>query len=339
MKWYDSIKNTDDVVISSRVRLARNLENFPFPSKLDRDSSQKVALSVKEALEVSYPEKLVYSEMDKNKTKNVLVEEHLISPDFCNDNGLYKALVTDKSTNLSIMINEEDHVRIQAIFAGFDIDGAYKLASKADDAIMKNVSFAFDDKYGFLTSCPTNLGTGLRASVMLHLPALSATGYIKPLVNLMTKLGLCVRGLYGEGSDAKGCMYQLSNQITLGMSEEDTIKKLKGAAEQIVEKERETRKKLLEGSSGELLDSLWRSYGTLRYAYKMDTKEATKLISNVRLAGSCGVIPECKNVNLIKLLFEIMPAHIAQRFPDATDASKRDKYRADIIRQELSCEK
>ena len=335
MKWYDGIKNTDDVVISSRVRLARNLENFPFPSKLDREGSEKVALSVKEALEINYGEKLYFTEMDKNKQKNVLVEEHLISPDFCSDNGLYKALVTDENSNLCVMINEEDHVRIQGIFAGFDLDSAYELADRADRAIMKSVSFAFDDKYGFLTSCPTNLGTGLRASVMLHLPAISATGYIKPLVNLMTKLGLCVRGLYGEGSDAKGCMYQLSNQVTLGMSEEDTLKKLKSAVEQIVEKERDTRKKLLEHSSGELLDSLWRSYGTLRYAYKMDTKEATKLISNVRLAGSCGIIPECKNVNLIKLMFEIMPAHIAERFPDAIDTSKRDKYRADIIRQEL----
>ena len=335
MKWYDSIKNTDDVVISSRVRLARNLEKYPFPPKLDRDSSQKVALCIKEALDENYSEKLEFVEMDKCTNKNVLVEEHIISPDFCNENGLYKALVTSEDGNLSIMINEEDHVRIQSIFSGFNLDRAYEKASGADDAMMKNVSFAFDDKYGFLTSCPTNLGTGLRASVMLHLPAISKTGYIKYLVNLMTKIGLCVRGLYGEGSEAKGCMYQLSNQITLGMSEEDTIKKLKSAVEQIVEKERETRKLLLENSGSDILDNLWRSYGMLRYAYKMDTKEATRLISNVRLAGSCGVIPECKNVNLIKLLFEIMPSHIMQRFPDATDEFKRDKYRADIIRQEL----
>ena len=335
MKWYDKISNTDDVVISSRVRLARNLEETAFPQRLDEDSSKKVALCVKQALENAYGEKLKYSQMNGNSERDVLVEEHVISPDFAQDANLYRALAVDGDNSLAIMINEEDHIRIQALLPGFNLEKAYEKANEADNAIISGCNIAFDEKYGFLTSCPTNLGTGLRASVMLHLPALSAFGYIKSIVNLMNKIGLTVRGIYGEGSEARANMYQLSNQVTLGISEEDTIQKLKSAVMQIVDREREMRKKLLEDTKSETYDRLWRSYGTLRYARKIDTNEASKLISNVRLAQVCGIIPEIKDKNLIKLLFEIMPSHILSRFPEAENAGLRDKYRADLVRQFL----
>lgn len=336
MKWYDNISKDDDVVISCRVRLARNLEGFAFPSRLSEEESKKAALCIKQALENEYSDKITFTEISKNKDKNLLVEEHVISPDFASDTDIYRALVTDENGNLSVMINEEDHVRIQAILPGFRLDEAKKIADKADDAVIKGARVAYDEKYGFLTSCPTNLGTGLRASVMLHLPALSSFGYIKNVVSLMNKIGLTVRGMYGEGSDARANMFQLSNEVTLGISEEDTITKLSEAACQIVEKEREMRKKLFEDIKSEVYDRLWRSYGTLRYARSIDTAEASKLISNVRLAQVCGIIPEIKDKNLIKLLFEIMPSHIEKTFPEATFASVRDKYRADLIRQFLS---
>lgn len=336
MKWYDGISNTDDVVISSRVRLARNLEGFAFPQRLDEDSSKKVALCVKQALENAYGNKITFAEMNRSRTCDVLVEEHVISPDFAKEKEIYKALAFDEDNSLSIMINEEDHVRIQALVAGFNLDKAYKKANEADDAIIKGANVAYDENLGFLTSCPTNLGTGMRASVMLHLPALSAFGYIKSIVNLMNKIGLTVRGMYGEGSEARANMYQLSNQVTLGISEEDTLSKLQSAVEQIVEREREMRKKLLENPDNEIYDKLWRSFGTLKYARKIDTSEASKLISNVRLAQVCGLIPEIKGKNLVKLLFEIMPSHILERFPEADNAALRDKYRADIIRQFLT---
>lgn len=335
MKWYDKISNTDDVVISSRVRLARNLEGVAFPQRLDEDSSKKVALSVKQALENVYGDKLSFSQMNTNPDRDVLVEEHVVSPDFAEDSRLFRALVTDDDNSLAIMINEEDHIRIQALLPGLNLEKAYEKANEADNAVISGCSVAYDEKYGFLTSCPTNLGTGMRASVMLHLPALSAFGYIKSIVNLMNKIGLTVRGIYGEGSDARANMYQLSNQVTLGISEEDTIQKLKSAVMQIVDREREMRKKLLEDTRSETYDKLWRSYGTLRYARKIDTNEASKLISNVRLAQVCGIIPEIKDKNLIKLLFEIMPSHILSRFPEAQDATLRDKYRADLVRQFL----
>lgn len=335
MKWYDRISNTDDVVISSRVRLARNLEGFAFPHRLDEDSSKKVSLAVKTALENAYGNSLVFNEIKGDKSSAVAVEEHIISPQFASDSDIYRALMTNDDNSLAIMINEEDHVRIQAILPGFKIKEAYQIANGADDAVIGGCNVAFDEKYGFLTSCPTNLGTGLRASVMLHLPALGAYGYIKSIVNLMNKIGLTVRGMYGEGSESLANLYQLSNQVTLGISEEDTIKKLESAVNQIVEREREMRKKLLEERKNEIYDKLWRSYGTLRYARRIDTKEASSLISNVRLASVCGIIPETKDKNLIKLLFEIMPSHILERFPDAENEALRDKYRADIIRQFL----
>lgn len=333
MKWYDKISDSDDVVISSRVRLARNLEEFAFPWRLDEDSSKKVALSVKQALENSYGDKLVFTEINRNTPNELLVEEHIISPDFAENKNIYRALVSNEDNSVAVMINEEDHVRIQTMLPGFNLEAAYKSANEIDDAIIRGCNVAYDEKYGFLTSCPTNLGTGMRASVMLHLPALGAYGYIKSIVSLMNKIGLTVRGIYGEGSDARANMYQLSNQVTLGISEEDTIAKLKSAVLQIVDREREMRKKLLSDTRSEIYDKLWRSYGTLKYARRIDTSEASKLISNVRLAQVCGIIPEIKEKNLIKLLFEIMPSHIISRFPDSQDTDMRDKYRADLIRQ------
>lgn len=336
MKWYEMTGNGHDVVISSRVRLARNLEEYPFTTKSDHETSAKVVEIIRNALSKSKEPLTEISVNDTSVNKDVLVEDHIISPDFCVENDLEKVLFTDENGNLAIMVNEEDHVRIQAIYSGLQIDKAYETASNADNCISESVSVAFDETLGYLTACPTNLGTGLRASVMLHLPAMSAYGYIKNLSALMTKIGLTVRGIYGEGSEGTACMYQLSNQVTLGISEEDAIENLKNAVNQIIAKERELRSKLVNKEDSDLADKLWRSYGTLKYARKLDTAEASRLISNVRLGVVCGIITECKETNLVKLLFEIMPAHISSLFSDANSALKRDIHRANYIRQQLS---
>lgn len=336
MKWYETSGNGHDVVISSRVRLARNLEDYPFSTKLDHEASVKVIEKVRQALSglgISLKEQNMNSITTNGR---VLVEDHIISPDFCKESNLEKALFTDESGNLAIMVNEEDHLRIQGIFPGFDIDKAYDIASKADDCISESLAVAFDDNLGYLTACPTNLGTGMRASVMLHLPAMCAYGYIKNLSAMMSKIGLTVRGIYGEGSEGTACMYQLSNQITLGISEEDAIEKLKNAVGQIVSKEREFRNALSSKEDFDLADRLWRSYGTLKYARKLDSSEAARLISNVRFGACCGIIPECADINFVKLLFEIMPAHIKEKFSDADNDGKRDVYRASYIREQLS---
>lgn len=333
MKWYEINGNGHDVVISSRVRLARNLEDFPFTPKLDAETSEKIAEKVVSALKTGLGEELTVADMrDSDTPKRLLLEDHLVSPDFCADSPLARFLVTDSSGSLAVMINEEDHVRIQSIYPGFALEKAYETASHTDDVLAESVSLAFDETLGFLTACPTNLGTGLRASVMLHLPAMSAYGYIKSLAALMTKIGLTVRGMYGEGSEALGCLYQLSNQITLGISETDAIEKLEGAVKQIVAKERELRAQMLSDKNGDTADKLWRSFGTLKYARKLDTAEAARLISNVRFGAVCGVIPEAENINLIKLMFSVMPAHIRAAFPDTSTPEKRDVRRADYVR-------
>ena len=333
MKWYEINGNGHDVVISSRVRLARNLEDFPFTPKLDAETSEKIAEKVVSALKTGLGEELTVTDMrDSDTPKRLLLEDHLVSPDFCADSPLARFLVTDSSGNLAVMINEEDHVRIQSIYPGFALEKAYETASHTDDVLAESVSLAFDETLGFLTACPTNLGTGLRASVMLHLPAMSAYGYIKSLAALMTKIGLTVRGMYGEGSEALGCLYQLSNQITLGISETDAIEKLEGAVKQIVAKERELRAQMLSDKNGDTADKLWRSFGTLKYARKLDTAEAARLISNVRFGAVCGVIPEAENINMIKLMFSVMPKHIKAAFPDASTPEKRDVRRADYVR-------
>lgn len=335
-KWYDIPDNGHDVVISSRVRLARNLEEFPFVPKLDHAGSEKIAEKVTAALQNAWDTPLTVTHIASlGAERKVLLEDHLISPEFCTDSPLERILITDQSTNLAVMVCEEDHVRIQSIYSGFELDKAYETACKADDALASSVPIAFDETLGYLTACPTNLGTGLRASVMLHLPAMCAYGYIKSLGALMAKIGLTVRGIYGEGSEALACMYQLSNQITLGLSESDAIEKLKNAVNQIISKERELRSQMMQNPSSDIADKLWRSYGTLKYARKLDTAEAARLLSNVRLAAVCGVIPEVKNINLVGLLFEIMPAHIASRFSDATTAEKRDERRTALIRETL----
>ena len=293
-KWYDIPDNGHDVVISSRVRLARNLEEFPFVPKLDHAGSEKIAEKVTAALQNAWDTPLTVTHIASlGAERKVLLEDHLISPEFCTDSPLERILITDQSTNLAVMVCEEDHVRIQSIYSGFELDKAYETACKADDALAASVPVAFDETLGYLTACPTNLGTGL------------------------------------------ACMYQLSNQITLGLSESDAIEKLKNAVNQIISKERELRSQMMQNQSGDIADKLWRSYGTLKYARKLDTAEAARLLSNVRLAAVCGVIPEVKNINLVGLLFEIMPAHIASRFSDATTAEKRDERRTALIRETL----
>ena len=337
MKWYINSGVDSDVVVSSRIRLARNLDELPFPNSMDRESSEKVIDAVRSALEKYGNESFHYLDMEKvsRLETSVLLEDHLVSREFCEQSGTHKMLITDETSNLAVMLNEEDHIRIQTIYAGFAINEAYERANAIDDCITKGVNLAFDETLGYLTSCPTNLGTGLRASVMLHLPAISASGYIKSLISLMTKIGLTVRGLYGEYSEAKGQLYQLSNQVTLGICEKDTLEKLTSAVLQIAAKERELRKTLSLEENISFQDKLWRSYGVLVSARKMTADEAAELISNVRLGAQSGIIPALAEKNLIKLLIEIMPAHMIERNNEASDSDIRDKLRADYIREKM----
>lgn len=337
MKWYTDKQASEGVVLSSRVRLARNLADYPFPQKCSEAQRLEICGKVKEALDKYGYGRFSYIDMGTLSPgeRKVLLEDHMISPEFCEAEGKGRMLITDEQNVLSVMVGEEDHVRIQALVPGLNIAEAYQRACAADESLSKGVRIAFDQEFGYLTSCPTNLGTAMRASCMLHLPAMTACGQIRSLVNLMTKIGLTVRGLYGEGSEADGCLYQISNQITLGISEQDALDKLTHAVNQVVEREKQLREGLLTGGGLDFEDSICRSYGILRYAKKLSSGELLRLWSDVKFGVECGIIRDLQNVNLTRMLIETMPAHIEQKYREASDTALRDSKRAEIVKSYL----
>lgn len=337
MKWYCDKSASEGVVLSSRVRLARNLADYPFPQKCDTRTRKVVAEKVKETFEKYGNERYTYLDMASLSSLNrkVLLEDHAISPEFCAADGEGRMLITDEKNELYIMVGEEDHVRIQSLAPGLMLEEAYARAKSADRALGEGLRLAFDEEFGYLTACPTNLGTAMRASCMLHLPALTACGRIKALVALMTKIGLTVRGLYGEGSDADGCVYQISNQVTLGISEEDAIEKLKNAVIGVVERENALRESLRDGGGLDFEDSIWRSYGILKCARKLSYPELLKLWSDVMLGARCGFLHDIAGVNLVRILIETMPAHLRAKFPELQSEAALDAKRAEILREAL----
>ena len=336
MKWYSGIE-CNGIILSTRVRLARNVRGYPFASKLSPEQKSAMIADVNDTFEKFGLERYNYIDIGTKSShdKKILVEEHIISSEFAemppSEKGL---LITDESGNVSVMVGEEDHIRIQVIQAGGEIKEAYSCAEKIDDMLSKGLEFSFDKKLGYLTCCPSNTGTGMRISCMLHLPMLSRNNYIKSVFEYCSRLGLTVRGFYGEGSKAEGEIYQISNQITLGISEEETIKRLEEAVKIIASKEQNLRDQLK--NAPEIVnDKLWRSYGILSYARSVSSGEFLNLWSDCMLAKDCGIIPELQKINMIRLLIGCMPAHVADGISNGQDASERDIYRAQIIRLEL----
>jgi len=329
-----------EVVLSSRIRIARNLRNYPFPIMATADQSEDTMeqlLSVAESGRLNgLGEPSVYrlSELTELE-KLVLVEKHLISPALAGEsrNG---ALILGRNEDVSIMINEEDHLRIQCLYSGFQIREAWEFASKIDDIFEESVDYAFDEKHGYLTSCPTNVGTGIRASVMMHLPALVLTGQINRILSAVTQVGLAVRGLYGEGSEATGNLFQVSNQITLGQSESEIIDNLHAVARQIIGHEQAARERLLKESRTRVEDRVRRSYGILSYASIIDSKEASQRLSDVRLGVHMGLLPEVNPEVLNELIVSTQPGFLQQQSGEALTPEQRDITRARIIRSRLA---
>lgn len=281
-----------DVVVSSRVRLARNYADLPFAPKMTAENAEEtVRRAAKEIAgsEQGNAYRLIHiGELNDGERKQ-LVEKHLISYDLLNYKDMAAALISSGET-ISIMINEEDHLRIQGLLPGLQLEKTAELAFQADDILSRGEPFAFDSKWGYLTSCPTNAGTGMRASALIHLPALTTLRKMGPIIQAVGKLGFTVRGLYGEGSEADGNLYQISNQVTMGRSEEDMIKALIAVTLQIVEQEREERKSQIESDGDLFTDKIMRSVGILLNARLMDGKEFMRLYSDLRLAASTGMI-------------------------------------------------
>lgn len=333
MIWYKD-QQDNDIVISTRIRLARNLEKYPFPKMLNSEGKEKVANELKDAIlgsnsTLSKDFNFISMKDLSQSEKNKLAERHLISFEMAESD--YGSVLVNKDETMSIMLMEEDHLRLQIIFGGFKLKEAWELANKVDDVIEENTTYAFSEEFGYLTACPTNTGTGMRASVMMHLPALTLTNNINKIISSASALGLTVRGLYGEGSKAYGNLYQISNQVTLGVSEEEIIAKLENIASQIESHEKEARKKIGENES--LADKLWRSFGILKYARSISSSEAKALLSDVILGKNLGIIDIEKKTPLMQLVVDTEPALISG--DDTLSPDERDKKRAEYLRENL----
>lgn len=335
--WINAPGPDGDIVISSRVRLARNLKDVPFPHLLSEAGARDIINQVYEAFRsnpvLSRNAELYIMDELSSEQKNMMVEMHLISLDLsASKKG---AVIINEDRTVSIMINEEDHLRIQTVFPGLNPEKAYDLAGKVDDVLEEKLDFAFDERIGYLTACPTNVGTGIRASVMMHLPVLTMMNQIGQIFSTITQLGLVVRGLYGEGTQANGNLYQISNQITLGKSEEDIIRNLIGVARQIITSERKARQNLSGEARLRVEDKILRSYGLLTNARLMTSQEALACISDVRLGIDMGIIKNIKPQDMNQLFIITGPAYIQEISGRTLSPTERDLSRADFIRQKM----
>ena len=337
-EWLRGDGPQNDIVVSSRVRLARNLRNFPFPGWAKKADRTAILESIKPAVE-GLPEMLdatsLFSQDLSALEKQVLVERHLISREHA-AKGLGSAVVVNKKQTLSIMINEEDHLRMQAIRSGLQLKNAFKLIDKVDTELSEKLDFAFSNQLGFLTACPTNVGTGMRASAMMHLPALVLSEQINQVIQAVNKVGLAVRGLYGEGTEALGNLFQISNQITLGEEEGESISRLNKVIEQIIHHEQNARQSLLQKKPVTLFDNIGRAYGILRYAHSMASKEALNLLSYLKLGTDLAFFSGDHRSVIDELFIETQPAHLQRSTAQKLQAEERDTLRAEIIRTKLA---
>ena len=337
-EWLTGSGPHRQIVVTSRVRLARNLKGRPFPGwakKAERVEVLKLAREAVSALpemEDAFAENL---EALSPLERQVLVERHLISREHA-AKGAGSAVVMTASQALSIMINEEDHLRMQAICCGLQLGKVFAMANQADTGLENQLEFAFHPKLGYLTACPTNVGTGMRASAMLHLPSLVMSDQMNKIINSVNKIGLAVRGLHGEGTEAMGNLFQVSNQITLGEAEEETIERLQRVIETIIEHEQNARQLLLQRKRVGLLDQIGRAYGILSHAHAISSKEALNQLSAIKLGIDLGVFPEGHRLPVDQLFIETQPAHL-QKDSQAQklSAEERDALRAELIRAKL----
>ncbi len=334
MSWYDNLGPQNDVAVSTRIRLARNISGIPFPSVMNDEQRDQVNKLVKNALLESntpFAKTLKFIQMRDipENERFSMIERHIISREFVS-NCENKAIIISDDESVSIMLGEEDHIRIQVIKSGLDVITAYDVAEQIDAILCNLLDIAFDKKLGFLTSCPTNLGTGLRASVMLHLPLLKSSGEMSVLSDQIGKIGFTVRGMYGEGTKAAASLYQISNQITLGITEKNAIDNLNLITMQLIEKERKLRESLNKITAE---DISMRAFGILSNARIISSSEMMKLLNELKLGISLGIIDN-ETLNPMKLLIEGQPFMLMRKFGQMT-ADERDIYRANMIREAL----
>lgn len=334
----DTASGKCPIVLMTRIRLARNLAARPFPGWAREAQRAEVLATCQEALRTASPMKqavsAAVSELSELE-KQILVERHLISRELSGSKE-GAGVVINKDQTFSIMINEEDHLRIQVLRAGFQLKKAWNAINALDSDLEEKLDYAFSPRLGYLTACPTNLGTGMRASAMMHLPALVISNQMEKVVRAVNQLGMVVRGLFGEGSDASGSIFQISNQTTLGEPEEEIIKRLGSVLQSIVEHEINARGKILEADGPKLFDKIGRAYGILQNSHLLTSSEAMNLLSLLRLGVDLGVFPEESRAAIDRLLIEAQPGHVQYLARHDLESGKRDRLRAERLRQEFS---
>ncbi|MFA5155795.1 MAG: protein arginine kinase [Candidatus Omnitrophota bacterium] len=336
-EWLKGTGPNSDIVISSRIRLARNLDKFPFPHWASKKDSQDIFLTVEDArAKIDFLKSTTtfrLAELDA-VDKQFLVERHLMSYEHAQRTDS-KAVIIDDEEIISIMVNEEDHMRIQVMQSGFNIFEAWNIINRIDDALSEKLAYAFSPEWGYLTCCPTNTGTGMRGSVMLHLPALVMTRHINRVLAAIAKLSFTTRGLYGEGTQASGNFFQISNQVALGHSEEEIIDNINGLIRQIIEQEQQGRESLLQTNKAMLEDRVNRSFGILKSAYIISSQETVELLSMVRLGSDLGMIKNIDRRTINELFIITQPAHLQKLESKKLTQQERDVRRASLIRERL----
>ncbi len=340
MTWYMDKGPASDVILSSRVRLARNLVGYPFPNRLDSSGAGAISQAVTEAFfGASEERRAEYVDVDlgclPEKDRMALVEKHLISEDLARLGACRRAIIS-RDESVSVMVNEEDHIRVQAMASGFDLDAAYRKAEAAALLLESRLPIAFHTQYGFLTACPTNVGTGMRASVMAHLPGLAMAGLLRGTVESLGKTGFAVRGHYGEHSKASGYLFQVSNQITLGLGEDELIADLRRVADQLVAQERKARQAVRDADPVGLADRANRALALLRHARRMTSAEAMTLISDTRLGLSLQLVEGVTEEALNRAIVSIGPASIQKQAGQTMNEKERDVERAKALHDILA---
>ncbi len=336
--WLDGDGRDGEVVLSSRVRIARNLDEHRFTHNCDNEElSDILRESADVARDTSVFARHRFVRMGEISTldRQFLAERHLVSREFL-FNSANRALIVNEEEDVCLMINEEDHLRMQGFAGGFNLKKAHGRVRLLEEALAPGLELAYRDRLGYLTSCPTNLGTGMRASVLIHLPGMVHSKEINKLLDSLRKLNHSIRGLYGEGSEVMGNFFQLSNSITLGVSSESIIRNLSEMVTKVISFEERSREMLFRKARSLLEDKVWRAYGLLRYAHSVNTKEALSLISAVRLGVGVEIIPDVSISSLNRLLIYTQPAHLQMRLGKSMATEERDAARADYIRETLS---
>jgi len=336
-EWLKDTGPNSDIVISSRIRLARNLNKTAFPHWANKKQSEETLKAIEEAISrIDYLKKsalLKLVDLD-SVDKQFLIERHLMSYEHAKASN-HKAVLIDEDEILAIMINEEDHLRIQVMQSGFNLFEAWNIINRVDDSLAQELPFSFSSEWGYLTACPTNTGTGMRGSVMLHLPALVMTRQINRVLAAISKLSFTTRGLYGEGTQATGNFFQISNQVSLGHSENEIIGNINSLIRQIVEQEEQARQAMLSHGRAVLEDRVNRSFGILKSARIISSQETIELLSMVRLGCDIGIIKDIDRRRVNELFIITQPAHLQKIENKKLSSQDRDVKRAEIIRERL----